>query len=194
MLNELVTKTRSFRRFKQEPAPTLSQLEQLIELARLAPAASNKQPLKYALVQKQELLSQVFACLKWAGYLPEWPGPGPEEQPTAYIVVLTDPTISENKEIHLIDVGLAVQNMVLGARELGFGACILGSVDRPKLQKVLGLPESLKIELVVALGSPGEEVKLTAVGSDGDIRYWRDEDGVHHVPKRSLSELIIKKF
>ena len=100
MLKELITKTRSFRRFKQEPAPTLTELESLIELARLAPAASNKQPWKYVLIREPELLPQVFSCLKWAGYLPDWPGPSPEERPTAYIVFLNDISISEDTSIH----------------------------------------------------------------------------------------------
>lgn len=193
MLKELITKTRSFRRFKQEPAPTLTELESLIELARLAPAASNKQPWKYVLIREPELLPQVFSCLKWAGYLPDWPGPSPEERPTAYIVFLNDISISEDTSIHLVDLGLAAQNILLGARELGFGACLLGSVDRPRLKEILGLPDGLNIELVAALGVPGERVELTALGSDGDIRYWRDENEVHYVPKRQLSDLIVKR-
>jgi nitroreductase len=165
----------------------------LIELARLAPAASNKQPWKYVLIREPELLPQVFSCLKWAGYLPDWPGPSPEERPTAYIVFLNDISISEDKSIHLVDLGLAAQNILLGARELGFGACLLGSVDRPRLKEILGLPDGLNIELVAALGVPGERVELTALGSDGDIRYWRDENEVHYVPKRQLSDLIVKR-
>lgn len=193
MLKDLVTQTRSYRRFKQEPAPTLADLEDLVELARLAPAASNKQPLKYALVCDPQVLPQVFSCLKWAGYLTDWPGPNPDEQPTAYIVFLNDVSISGGREIHLIDLGLAAQNIILGAREKGFGACLLASVNRARLAEILGIPEGLKIELVAALGAPGERVELTAVGSDGDIRYWRDEDNVHYVPKRPLAELIWKR-
>jgi len=105
MLKDLITKTRSYRRFKQEPAPTMADLESLITLARMAPAASNKQPWKYVLVQDPETLPKVFSCLKWAGYLTDWPGPSPQERPTAYIVFLNDTSISENGEIHLVDLG-----------------------------------------------------------------------------------------
>ncbi|HBG09491.1 MAG: nitroreductase family protein [Limnochordia bacterium] len=194
MLKDLITKTRSYRRFKQEPAPTMADLESLITLARMAPAASNKQPWKYVLVQDPETLPKVFSCLKWAGYLTDWPGPSPQERPTAYIVFLNDTSISENGEIHLVDLGLAAQNIILGARELGFGACLLGSVDRPRLAEILDVPQGLKIELVAALGAPGERVELTSSGRDGDIRYWRGEDDVHYVPKRPLEELIFKKI
>lgn len=189
MFIDLVRRTRSFRRFKQEPAPSMAQLQSLIDIARLAPSASNKQPLKYVLVQAKETLPQVFSCLKWAGYLPQWPGPSPEEQPTAYIIFLSDPALSSNPGI---DLGLAAQTIILGAQELGFGACLLGSVDRPRLRAILSLPNNLEIQLVAALGTPGEKVELTGVGPDGNIRYWRDEEGVHYVPKRSRDDLIEK--
>lgn len=194
MFKRLVENTRTFRRFKQEPAPTMSDLESLVALARLAPSASNRQPLKYILVNKQEVLPQVFSCLKWAGYLPDWPGPQSHEQPTAYIVFLVDQELGANPNMTYIDLGLAAQTIVLGARELGFGACLLASVNRRRLQEILEIPNGLEINLVAALGVPGEQVELTTVGKDGDIRYWRDKEDVHYVPKRALEELIVKKL
>lgn len=188
---EAVKKTRSFRRFKAVPAPSLSNLEGLIELARLTPSSANKQPLKYVLVEAKERLPEVFSCLKWAGYLSDWTGPSEEEQPTAYIIILSDPSLNENPGI---DIGIAAQTMLLGAQELGFGACLLGSIDRPRLKGLLAIPGGLEVQLVVALGTPGEDVVLTTVENDGDIRYWRDEQGVHFVPKRSKEDLIVKRF
>ena len=186
MLKQLVKATRSVRRFKQDPAPDLACLEELVALARLTPSASNLQPLRYFLVCGAEDRDKVFACVGWAGYLPEWDGPGPEERPTAYIIILSDPKISANPGI---DVGLVTQTILLGAREKGFGGCALGSVQRERLQGELGLPSELKIALVIALGAPGEEVQLTEA-EGGQIRYWRTEDDVHMVPKRPLDELI----
>lgn len=191
MLKELLMKTRSYRRFKQEPAPDLATLRSLVELARLAPSASNQQPLRYVLVQDPEKRAQVFSCLKWAGYLTGWSGPKEEEQPTGYIIILSDPKLSIKPGI---DVGLVAQTMLLGARELGFGGCLLGSIDRPQVQEYLNLPEDLEIQLVVALGTPGEEVRLTTVGSDGDIRYWRDENDIHFVPRRLAKDQIVAEF
>ena len=189
MFVELMKKTRSYRRFKQEPAPSLEDLRGLIDIARLTPSTANRQPLKFILVQDQKALPQVFSTLRWAGYLQEWAGPASNEQPTAYIVLLSDPARFKNPGI---DIGLAAQSIILGAQELGFGACLLAAIDRPRLREVLDIPEHLEIELVVALGTPGEEVKLTTVGSDGDIRYWRDDKGIHYVPKRSRDDLIEK--
>ena len=194
MFADLVKKTRSFRRFKQEPAPTITDLESLVGLARLSPSASNKQPLKYVFVKGQDKLPQVFSCLKWAGYLPDWDGPAVNEQPTAYIVCLTDKELGANPNMAYIDRGLATQNIILGAQTMGYGACLLASVNRRRLQEILDIPEHLEISLVVALGTPGEQVVLTDVGNDGDIRYWRDEAGVHYVPKRSLKDIIYRVF
>jgi hypothetical protein len=68
---------------------------------------------------------------------------------------------------------------------------MLGSVNRKELRTVLDIPDHLKILLVVAIGKPREEIVIETVGPDGNIRYWRDERGVHHVPKRSLSDIIV---
>ena len=189
MFVELMEKTRSFRRFQQAPAPSMDDLKSLIDIARLTPSAGNRQPLKFILVQDKQALPEVFSTLRWAGYLQDWTGPALSEQPTAYIVILSDPEKSKNPGI---DIGLAAQSIVLGAQELGFGACLLAAIDRSRLREVLDIPKHLEIELVVALGTPGEEVMLTTVGSDGDIRYWRDDKGVHYVPKRSRDDLIEK--
>ncbi len=189
MLIDMMKRTRSYRRFQQEPAPTLDELRSLIEIARLTPSTANRQPLKFILVKEQTELPKVFSTLSWAGYLKDWKGPSEGVQPTAYVIILSDVAISKNPGI---DVGLAAQSMILGAQELGFGACLLAAIDRPSLSKALEIPEGLEIQLVVALGTPGEDVRLTALPSDGDIRYWRDEEDVHFVPKRSLEELIVK--
>lgn len=191
MLSKLLMKNRSYRRFQQEPAPDLATLKGLVELARLAPSASNQQPLKYVLVHEPQKRAQVFSCLTWAGYLTGWSGPKEDERPTAYIIILSDPKLSTKPAV---DVGLVAQTMLLGAQELGFGGCLLRSVDRPRLQEYLNLPTDLEVQLVMALGTPGEEVKLTTVGSDGDIRYWRDEQDIHYVPKRLAQDQILAEF
>jgi nitroreductase len=189
MLIDKMKCARSYRRFQQEPAPTMANLKSLIDIARLTPSTANKQPLRFILVEGKKALPGVFSTLAWAGYLKDWTGPVAGEQPTAYIIILSDEAISKNPGI---DVGLAAQSMILGAQELGFGACLLAAIDHPRLRGILDVPESFEIQLVVALGTPGEDVRLTIAKRDGDIRYWRDEKGVHFVPKRSLDDLIIK--
>ncbi|GAP07997.1 MAG TPA: nitroreductase [Anaerolinea thermolimosa] len=185
---DLVLKNRSYRRFRQDPPVTLETLRELVDLARLSPSAANRQPLRYILSADPEKNARIFPHLAWAGYLRDWPGPAEGERPTGYIIVLLDTTVSKNAGC---DHGIAAQTILLGATERGLGGCMIGSVQRAELAAALNIPEQYEILLVIALGVPGEEVRLEPLPPDGDIRYWRDERGVHHVPKRPLDDLII---
>ena len=184
-------KNRSYRRFCEEVSIKEDVLIELIDLARNCPSARNDQPLKYIISTDAKLNMDIFPALKWAGYLADWEGPGPGERPPAYILVLGDSRISD---IFEGDVGIAMQSILLGAVEKGLGGCIIGSIDRKILRKLLKVPEYLKILYVIVLGKPNETIILHEVGLDGDIRYWRDENGHHHVPKRSLKEILVRKF
>ncbi|HOW18006.1 MAG TPA: nitroreductase family protein [Phycisphaerae bacterium] len=186
MLKDLILKNRSYRRFHQDHRIGMETLRELVELARLSPSAGNLQPLKYFLSADPQTNDRIFPHLAWAGYLTDWPGPAEGERPSAYIVILGDTHISPTVNC---DHGIAAQSILLGATERGLGGCMIGSVKRDELRQVLSIPARYAILLVVALGRPRETVVLeTAVG---DIRYWRDEHGVHHVPKRPLEEIIL---
>lgn len=186
MLKDIVTRNRSYRRFNQDPLDCET-LKELVELARLSASAGNIQPLKYMITCTPEKNDLVFPHLAWAGYLKDWPGPAAEERPTAYIIILGDTTISEGFGC---DHGIAAQSILLGAAEKGIGGCMIGSIDREGLRNDLGIADHFKILLVLALGKPGEKVVLeTAAG--GNIKYWRDDEEVHHVPKRCLDEIIV---
>jgi nitroreductase len=189
-LHDLVLRNRSYRRFDESHRIAHETLVELIGLARYTPSAGNCQPLKYILSADQKTNDRIFPCLGWAAYLKEWEGPAPGERPTAYIVILIDETITKD---WWCDDGIAAQTILLGAAEKGLGGCMIGSINRERLQQELHIPEHLKIRLVVALGKPAEQVVLEDLepGGGGDIRYWRDQEGVHHVPKRMLAELII---
>lgn len=187
MLKTLIQNNRSYRRFYQDVPITREQLREWVDLARLSASAANRQPLKFVLSAEPERNARIFACLGWAAYLPEWGGPAEGERPAAYIVILKDRQISANADV---DSGIAAQSILLGAVEAGFGGCILASVDRKILRTELALPDHLEILLVIALGKPRETVVIEPVGEEGDIRYWRDAEGVHHVPKRALDALI----
>ena len=103
--------------------------------------------------------------------------------------MLTDTEISKEASM---DVGIMAQSMLLGAVERGLGGCMLGAVDRDDLRKTLAIPDKFAISLVVALGKPAEKVVLEKVGADGDIKYYRDAQDVHHVPKRALDDIIVR--
>jgi len=188
MFADLVLKNRSYRRFYEDVPITLDTLRELVNLARLTPSARNMQPLKYVLCCDRETNAAIFSTLGWAGYLTDWPGPVEGERPAAYIVVLGDKTLSQSFGV---DHGIAMQTILLAAVEKGLGGCMIGSIQREKLRQILNIPERFEILNVVALGKPKEVVVIDPVGPDGNIRYWRDAEGVHHVPKRPLSELIL---
>lgn len=188
MLKGLVRKNRSYRRFHQEVAVSLETLRDLVDLARLSASGSNLQPLKYILSNEAERNATIFDTLGWAGYLRDWPGPEEGERPAAYVVVLGDTDIRPSFGV---DPGIAAQSILLGATEKGLGGCILATIRRDVLREALDIDERYQIELVLALGRPKEKVVVDPVGPDGDIKYWRDADGVHHVPKRALDEIIV---
>ena len=188
MVRELVLKNRSCRRFHQEHKITPDVLKELIDLARLSPSGGNLQPLKYILSFDEKKNRRIFPYLKWAGYLKDWDGPEEGERPAAYIVMLGDSEISSN---YFWDHGIACQSILLGACEKGLGGCIFGSVDRDGLKKELDISDRFELLMVIALGKPKEKIVLEEVKENKDIKYWRDENQVHHVPKRKLSEIII---
>ena len=188
MINELVKGNRSYRRFQQETAVSLESLRGLVNLARLSASAANLQPLKYLLSCEAQKNAAIFSCLAWAGYLKDWPGPAEGERPAAYIVILGDTGISKNFGC---DHGIAAQSILLGARSQGLGGCLIGSIQRDRLRELLLIPEKLDILLVIALGFPKETVVVEEIGPEDSIKYWRDEQGVHHVPKRRLEDIIL---
>lgn len=187
-LKDLVCKNRSYRRFYQDFQVSEADLRELVDLARLTGSAANLQPLKYLLINSVGQDEQVFATLGWAGYLKEWPGPEEGERPSAYIIQLLDHEIAKNCHC---DHGITAQTILLGAVEKGLGGCIFGNVKREQLREALAIEERYEILQVIAIGKPKEEVKIVPVGVDGSIRYYRDETGVHYVPKRDLDDIIL---
>lgn len=187
-IRDLVNRTRTYRRFDEDHEVEYKVLESLINLARLSASGANRQPLKYILINNREQCEKVFPTLAWAGYLTEWQGPEKGERPSAYIIILGDKTITDSFGI---DHGIAAQSIMLGATEAGLGGCIISSVKRDDLRDELGVPDNFEILLVLALGKPVEKVVVDEVKND-DIKYWRDSSKTHHVPKRSLDELILK--
>ncbi len=191
MLEDLIRKNRSYRRFHQDTPIALKTLQALVNLARLSASGANLQPLKYVLSCAPQVNADIFPHTRWAGYLQEWKGPAEGERPAAYIIILGDTEISPSFGC---DHGIAAQSIMLGAAERDLGGCMLGALDRDGLRQALDIPERYEILLALALGKPKEEVELEEVGPDGDITYYRDEDGVHHVPKRPLDDLILHQF
>jgi nitroreductase len=187
MISDLVSRNRSFRRFKQSPAVQRTDLEAWVDLARRSSSGGNLQPLAYYLSADGKTNDAIFHCLRWAGYLKDWPGPAEGERPTGYLVICRNNEITQN---FLIDHGIAAEIIRLAALEKGFGSCIMGSINRPMLRQATGIPNTFEILVVIAVGAPGEKVVLEEA-RDGNIHYWRDAEGVMHVPKRPLKDVLI---
>ena len=184
---DIVRKTRSYRRFDESYRIGYETLQSLVGLARLSSTGANRQPLKFMIFHSPEECEKIFPCLVWAAYLKDWHGPGEGERPSAYIMILGDTSIAGSFGV---DHGIAAQTMMLGATEAGLGGCMIASIMREDLRNEIKLPDKYEILLVLAIGKPVEKVIIEDI-KDDDVKYWRDSNNNHHVPKRSLEELII---
>lgn len=187
-LRELLRRNRSYRRFRQDERIGESMLEGLVELTRYCASGRNLQPLKYRIVCDEKECAEIFPALAWAGYLSDWAGPEEGERPSAYLVQCLDTSLTENL---LCDDGLQLEAISLGAVTLGLGTCIIKSFNAARIKEALNIGESMKPLYVLALGVPEEEVEIEPM-QGGDVKYWRDENKIHHVPKRELHELLLK--
>lgn len=192
ILSDLLKQDRSYRRFDESFKVDTSSLKKLVELTRYCASGRNLQPLKYYIVNDEEKCNRIFPLLKWAGYLTDWDGPENGERPSAYLIQCLDTNLTKN---YLCDDGLQLQTITLGATALGLGGCIIKSFNTVKLKEVLGLSKNLSPLYVVAIGKPVEKVLIEELKDDGEegIKYYRTPDSVHHVPKRSLDDLLINK-
>lgn len=190
MIKELLIKNRSYRRFFQSERIGQSLLKEFVELTRYCGSGRNAQPLKYVVVDSNEKCEEVFNTLAWAGYLTDWKGPEEGEKPSAYIIQLNDRTLADN---FFCDDGIAAQSILLAAVEKGFGGCILRAFNRLKLEEIIDMHENHEIVQVIALGKPKEEVVVDDMENE-DFKYWRDEDQVHHVPKRRLEDILVSEI
>lgn len=181
---ETILSRRSIRRFKQTPLD-IEIIKRLVNVGRVAPSAANFQPLEFFVVSKKEICAQVFKTLGWAGYFkPKWM-PAEQERPTAYIVILVK---EDFKSYYKWDVGLAAENIMLAAEEENIGSCMLLSVKRDDLCKILKVPSHLFIDSVIALGYKAETSLIEEMTDS--VEYWRDAKDILHVPKRRIEDII----
>ena len=189
--DELVMRARTFRRFKGDVIVPKDVLRELVDLARLSPSSMNMQPLKFIIINETPARDALFSCLGWAKALKDWEGPAEHERPGGYIIILGDRSIMQN---FYCNDGIVAQTMKLGAQVRGYGSCMLGSIDRDRLRELFKIGRRYEILLVLALGEPAEVVMIDPLPEDGNFDYWRDDNDIHHVPKRSLDELIVGEY
>lgn len=184
-IKTLVGKARSIRRFDENRRLSESDLLRLVDAARLAPCGANRQLIRYRLVYDRSECALIFPAIAWAAALKDWAGPAEGERPAAYIV-MTAPAEYE------VNVGIAGGILQLAAAETGIGACMLGNIRRDIIHEVLKLPGRQEIRLIMALGYPAETVLLEEASSGACLDYYRTADGIHHVPKLRLDDVLVR--
>ncbi|HDN84645.1 MAG TPA: nitroreductase [Candidatus Aerophobetes bacterium] len=183
---QIIMKRRTIRKFKQEKIP-YHLLEKFVNAGRVAPSAANLQPLRYIIINKEELLPKLFSLIKFAGYI-DW-NPSREEMPRAYIVIISE----DEDENTRYDVGLAAENIILTALEEGVGSCCIRAFEEDKVRKLLNIPHNYTVQMIIAMGYPAEDPVYEELKDKNDsIKYWKDSNGVLHVPKRRLEDIIYK--
>lgn len=185
---EFLRTRRTYRRFAPRPVdPAI--LTEAVDAARIASCGANRQTLKYVVVQSPAMVAAVQPLVHWAAYLPPEQGcPKPGEEPVAFIAVLQDERLPGASDV---DTGLALGSLTAAAWGHGVGSCIMGSIDRPALAKLLSLPEGVALQYMVALGYPRHQSRLIAM-ENGSVRYCLDEKGDYCVPKRPMEEVLLK--
>ena len=187
--SELVKTSRSVRRFSKGAGITRELLTAFVDIARYTPATANFQPLKYKVFTEKSDLDDIFPRLKWAGLLKDkFVLQTYDERPEGYIAIFTDSNILPHEKCG-IDVGISAQTIMLAARSAGISGCILAAFDKDAFAKSLSLPENLSPALILAFGKSAEMITVEDA-ENGRVAYYRDENDVHHVPKRPISEII----
>ncbi len=191
MFKDLVKACRSYRGYDESRKVTREELMEFVDCARLTPASSNKQVLKYLLVTDQEKVDLVQSLTGWGGGLKDRHLPDPGKHPTAFIIICQDLEVESNPTRFLKDVGIAAQTMQLAATDCGLGGIMLGSFNLEGIKKAFALPETILPQLVMAFGKPAETIVLVEANKGENVKYYRDENDVHYVPKRKLEDILL---
>lgn len=193
MIKDLIKKNRSVRGYDNSRDVTIEELREMVDCARLSASSVNMQPLKYILVNTVDGKARVLKQVSFAAKLSTLKLPHRGSEPMAYIVICQDEQISKSETGFLRDVGIAAQSITLAATELGIGACMLGYFSPDKLRQALDLSENLKPQLVISLGKSVEDIRIMDIEEGESTDYYRDEAGIHYVPKRKLDDVIITR-
>ena len=191
MIKDLVRKNRSYRGYDESRKITEDELKDLVDTARVAGSAANLQPLKYRLVCSEAEVAKLNGITRWGKMLKDIELPHKGKFPTAYIVICVDTDIAKVPENANTDIGIAAQPILLAAVEQGLGGCMIGNYEKAQAAEALALPERFVPQLIVAIGKPDETVVLTDTGEDGSVKYYRDANDVHYVPKRKLEDILL---
>ena len=183
-LDSLLKRNRSFRGYEPSCKVSEETLKELVSVTTLVASGMNRQPLRYRLVTANAAM--VHPLVKLGAALPDEHLPHEGMEPQAYIVICS--AVPEDKIVD-IDLGIAGQSILLKAAEMGLGGIFILNFDKKEMRDALALP--LDPIAVIAIGKPAERIFLvSAEGDNPNLTYYR-KDGVHFVPKLSLSQILI---
>lgn len=188
MILDILKTIRSHRSFLQTSI-SINELRYMIEGARYASSARNSQLIRYSLISNKGICNEIFKHVKFAGAI-EW-NPTLEESPCAYILLCSTKDISKENNMIYFDMGLATQNILLIAKELGYNGCIIGAYNKQEVEKIINLDEKYKSYFLIALGVAKDKV-FVVPSVLNNIKYSRIDNN-HYVPKLPLDEVIISE-
>ncbi|SBW08916.1 Nitroreductase [uncultured delta proteobacterium] len=187
-MTDLLRAARTCRRFVEDTPLPPAALRHIVDAARVASSCVNRQPLRYYTVSDPEIRGRIFPGIRWAGALPDWNGPAEGERPTGYIVICS--AQPANMFVYY-DIGIAAQSMQLCATAMGLGCCMINNFAKDAAREILGIPDTLEVMLLLALGAPREVRRIEDAVAGDSLTYWRDEQNVHHVPKLMLDQVLL---
>jgi nitroreductase len=160
---EAITTRRSVRSYSNAPVPD-AVLRRVLEAGRVAPSAKNKQPWRFIVVAAQSVREVISKTGRYARFLADSP---------IVIVGCGDTTISP--KWHVVDVAIALENMVIAATAEGLGTCWIGSFDAQKVKELLKIPEGYAIIALLAVGYPSRRLQKA-----------------HSRKKKALAEIVMR--
>lgn len=184
-LDKLLIRNRSQRGYLKDYVVKREELERIIGVCNKIPSARNQQVLRFRPVTKDSGADIVLRHIRLGAALPELHLPFPNTEPEAFIVICS--TIPENKMVD-IDLGIAIQSMLLKAVEMGLNGIVIGAFNKASIEQELNLPYEPII--ILAIGKGIEEIELVPISPEQSHAYYRKE-GIHYVPKIGLKDMII---
>ena len=173
--SELIQKRQSDRRYAPKPVAR-EHILKCLEAARLAPSACNSQPWKFVVVDDRTKLAEMADAAIGLGMNKF------TVQVPVLVAVVQEPmnlsaragALAKDKDYSMMDLGMAVENFCLQAAELGLGTCIMGWFDEKRIKKLLGVPRSRRIQLLIALGHPDSPTRQKIRKPLEEISSWNN--------------------
>lgn len=173
--SELIIKRQSDRKYAPRQVAR-EHIVKCLEAARLAPSACNSQPWKFVVVDDRAKLAEISEAAIGLGM-----NKFTVQVPVLVAVVQESMNMSakagalvKNKDYSMMDIGMAVEHFCLQAAELGLGTCIMGWFDEKKVRKVLGVPRSRRIQLLISVGYPASPTRQKVRKSLEEMSSWNE--------------------